>query len=119
MKSLIETISTICIVSIAILFLNPTHLTMPDSFQTTLILSVIIAFLFFAAVLWREKPEDERDQSHIIHAGRLSYIIGVGLVVVGILLQAVKHEVDAWLVITLCDMVLSKFLSRLYFRLKM
>lgn len=119
MKIIIETISTIFIVCIALLFLNPTHLTMPDSFNTMLMLGVIIAFLFFAGIVWKEKAEDERDQVHIIHAGRLSYIIGVGLVVIGILLQAVKHEVDAWLVITLCGMVLSKFLSRLYFRLKM
>ena len=119
MKNIIETISTVVILGIAILFLNPTHLTMPDSFVTMLMLGVIIAFLFFAAILWREKAEDERDQLHIMHAGRLSYIVGVGLLIGGIISQAFQHEVDAWLVITLCGMVLSKFASRVYARLKM
>lgn len=119
MKTLIETSSTLVILGIAILFLNPTHLTMPDSLSAMLSLGVIIAFLFFVAVLWREKAEDERDQLHIMHAGRASYIVGVGLLVLGILLQALDHEVDPWLVITLCGMVIAKFASRVYARLRM
>ena len=57
---IIETISAIAILGIAILFLNPGHLTMPDSMQSMLIIGLIVSFLTFAAYLFREKSSDER-----------------------------------------------------------
>ena len=53
---IIETISAIAILGIAILFLNPGHLTMPDNMQSMLIIGLIVSFLTFAAYLFRENP---------------------------------------------------------------
>ena len=116
---IIETISAIAILGIAILFLNPGHLTMPDNIQSMLIVGFIISFLTFAAYLFREKSSDERESIHILTAGRLSYLVGVGTLIVGIVLQALKHEIDPWLVIALCAMVFSKLVSRIYSHFKM
>src|SRR3989344_8123768 len=116
---LIETISAIAILGIAILFLNPGHLSMPDNVQSMLIVGLIISFLTFAAYLFREKSSDERESIHILTAGRISYLVGVGALIVGIILQALKHEIDPWLVIALCAMVFSKLLSRIYSHFRM
>lgn len=115
----IETISAIGILGIAILFLNPGHLTMPDTMVSMLIVGLILSFLTFAAFLFREKSSDERESVHILTAGRISYLVGVGVLIVGIILQALKHEIDPWLVISLCAMVFSKLLSRIYSHFKM
>lgn len=111
---IIETVSAIAILGIAFLFLNPGHLTMPDTMVSMLIVVLIVSFLTFSAFLFREKASDEREVVHVLTAGRISYLVGVGTLVVGIILQAVKHEIDSWLVIALCAMVFSKLLSRIY-----
>jgi peptidoglycan/LPS O-acetylase OafA/YrhL len=116
---IIETISAIAILGIAILFLNPGHLTMPETMVSMLIVSLIVAFLTFAAYLLREKSSDEREAVHILTAGRISYLVGVGTLILGIILQALKHEIDPWLVIALCAMVFSKLISRIYSHFKM
>jgi len=111
---IVEIFSALSILSIAILFLNPTHLTMPDTIQSMLILGLIIAFLVFSAYLLKEKSSDERELIHILKAGRVSYLVGVGTLVIGLIVQATMHEVDKWLVIVLCAMVFSKLISRIY-----
>jgi amino acid transporter len=116
---IIETISATLILGIVILFLNPGHLAMPDTIVSMLIVALIVSFLTFAAYLLREKSSDERDAIHILTAGRISYLVGVGVLIIGIILQALKHEIDPWLVIALCAMVFSKLLSRIYSHFKM
>jgi len=116
---IIETISAIVILGIAILFLNPGHLTMPDSMQSMLIVGLIVSFLTFSAYLFREQSSDERESMHILTAGRISYLVGVGTLILGIIFQALEQEIDPWLVIALCAMVFSKLLSRIYSHFKM
>lgn len=116
---IIEIISAAVILIIAIVFLNPSHLTMPESINSMLIVSMILAFLTFAAYVFKEKPSDERDAAHIQAAGRISYLVGVTALIIGIVVQALRHEIDPWLVLALCAMVFSKLVSRIYSRFKM
>lgn len=116
---IVEVVSAIIILGIAILFLNPTHLTMPDSMNSMLILAMIISFLFFSAFILKESSSDERETLHKIAASRISYLVGVGALVLGIVIQALNHNIDAWLVVVLSIMVFSKLISRIYYRFKM
>lgn len=116
---LIETISAIIIVGIAILFFNPGHLAMPDTVVSLMVVGLIVAFLTFAGFLLREKSADEREELHVKTAGRISYLVGVAVLIIGIILQGLNHNIDQWLVIALCAMVLTKLLSRIYSRFKM
>lgn len=116
---IVQTISAIIILGIATLFLNPGNLTMPDNVQSMMIVGLIVSFLTFAAYIFSEKSSDEREAVHILTAGRISYLVGVGTLIVGIIVQALKHEIDAWLVISLCTMVFSKLVSRIYSHFKM
>lgn len=116
---IIETLSAVVILAIAVLFLNPGHLSMPDTMQSMLIVGIILAFLTFAAFILKEKSSDERESLHILAAGRISYLVGVGTLILGIIVQGLNHNIDPWLIIVLCAMVLSKLLSRIYSRFKM
>lgn len=111
---IIESLTAIAILGIAILFLNPGHLAMPDTIQSMLIICLIISYLGFSAFIFRERPKDERESFHVLSAGRFSYLVGVGALISGIIIQALSHEIDPWLVIALCAMVFSKILWRIY-----
>lgn len=116
---IIETVSAFTILGIALLFLNPGRLTMPDSMISMLIIGLIVSFLTFAAFIFRESSSDERESLHILRAGRISYLVGVAALIVGIIVQTLKHEIDTWLIIALCAMIFSKLLSRIYSHFKM
>lgn len=116
---IVETVSALVILGIAVLFLNPGHLAMPDTMVSMLSVGFIVSFLIFAAYLLRESSSDERESIHILTAGRISYLVGVGTLIGGIIIQTAQHDIDMWLVITLCAMVFSKLLSRIYSRFKM
>lgn len=115
----IETISALIILGIAILFLNPGHLSMPESMVSMMIVTFIVAFLAFAAFLLKEQSSDEREVVHVLTAGRISYLAGVGALILGIIIQSAGHEIDPWLVISLCVMVFTKLLSRIYSHFRM
>lgn len=116
---IIESVSAIAILGIAVLFLNPGNLAMPDTVQSMLIVGLILAFLTFAAYIYRERSSDEREAVHIMAAGRISYLVGVATLIIGIITQALRHDIDTWLVITLSVMVFSKLLSRIYSHFRM
>lgn len=115
----IEIISALVILGIALLFLNPGHFAMPESVISMLVVALLVAFLTFAALILKEKSLDEREERHILTAGRISYVVGVAMLVIGIIIQSVHHDIDPWLVFALCAMIFSKLVSRMYLRLKM
>lgn len=111
---IIQLISAVVILGIAILFLNPGHLSMPDNMNSMLAVAMIIAFLAFAGMVLKEKSTDEREQMHALSAGRTSYLVGVTILIVAVIIQALSHNIDPWLVIALCAMVFTKLISRIY-----
>ncbi len=118
MNTVFEVIFGGIILVILAVFLNPTHLLMPESVNTMLVLGLVMAFLVFVGMVWREKADDERDVLHIQKAGRLSFLVGISILVVGVTVQATMHEIDSWLVFALSGMVLTKLVSRIYHNLR-
>lgn len=116
--TVIESIISILILGILILFLNPTHLLMPESVNSMLMIGLIIAFLVFVGLIWKEKPSDERELTHIQKAGRFSFLTGCAILVVGIIIEAAKHKIDPWLLLALSGMILTKLIARLYYNVK-
>lgn len=120
MNSIIKSEVLIATILIAILvaFLQPFGLSMPDSSVSMLIVALIIAFLLFASVVWKEETKDERESLHKLQAGQISFIVGAGILIVGIIVQSLQHNIDVWLIITLVGMILTKVFSRLYSAIK-
>lgn len=116
---IIETLSAVVILIIAVICLNPGNLSMPNSIVSMLHIGFVLSFLTFAAYLLKEKSSDERESLHVLAASRISYLVGVGALIAGISIQTVNHNIDPWLVGTLCLMILSKLISRMYSHFKM
>lgn len=105
---------SIILLGVLVIFLNPTNLLMPDSLNLMLILGLIIGFLGFVSFIWKETATDEREATHIWKAGRLSFLVGVTVVVIGIIVQAMKHDIDPWLLYVLFAMVAAKLVSIIF-----
>lgn len=116
---IIETISALVILGIALFFSGSESLSMPQSVMSMLIVGILISFLVFAGFIFKEKGSDERESMHILAAGRISYLVGVATLIIGIIFQALKHSIDPILVIALCAMVFTKLIFRIYSHFKM
>lgn len=98
------------VVTLAAALLDPFMLLMPKMAFYFVTASFFILFVLYAVALWNEKIEDEREYTHRAFAGRVAYLSGATVLVLGILYQAfIVHTVDPWLVLALSVMVVAKF----------
>ncbi len=106
---------SLLLIALTLLFLNPFQkLWMPTMFMSTIVLLFVVVFLLLAGVIWKETTGDERELQHRQVAGRISFLVGTGLLIIGIIIQTLQHRLDSWLLITLCGMVTTKLIARLY-----
>lgn len=111
-NNLKETIVTIALIAIAILLLNPFHFWMPDMMVMCMLATALVLFGIFASFILREKSVDEREAQHKSLAGRNAFLVGSGILMLGIVVQGYTHTVDPWLVVALIGMVIVKILTR-------
>lgn len=112
MKSAVEIIIGIVVLGILGIFLNPTNLLMPDSVNLMLILGLILGFLAFVGLFWKEQTGDERETMHMQKSGRISFFVGATILVIGVVIQTLDHNIDPWLLYALSGMVLTKLITR-------
>ena len=79
---------------------------------------LVVSFILLCVVSLKEKSSDEREQLHNYKAGRISYLIGLGVLILAVIIQSMKHSVDPWLLAAAVVMILSKFVSNLYHKIK-
>jgi len=111
-----ETTVSIILLILLFLFLNPFNFWMPSSLVMMMVLGLIVVFVIFASLFWRELAQDERENSHRMRAGRIAFLVGTSVLVLGVIIQGVKHAVDIWLVVALGAMVLAKISVLVYSR---
>lgn len=111
-------LSLILIAFIALCFYPLQQLLMPTMFSSIILIGLAIVFVIFAIFVWREKPQDEREEKHRLIAGRVGFLVGAGILVAGIVIETLKHELDSWLLLTLAAMILGKLLATLYYQTK-
>ena len=110
-----EVTLSLLLVGLTLLFLNPFQkLWMPTMFMSLIVLAFILVFLLFAGLAWKEVAGDEREEQHRQFAGRISFLSGIGLLMIGIIYQSLQHALDPWLLVILCSMVIIKLFTRLY-----
>lgn len=88
----------------------------PHGVELSFIVGLSVVFILFVTAIFKEQLGDERERQHARSAGRISYLIGVGLLVIGIIYQALTGQIDTWLIVTLVAMLLSKIISIIYLR---
>ena len=100
------------------LLLNPLGFWMPTTFHMAIVLGLVVVFALFSSFIWRENARDEREGLHKMMAGRIAFFAGTAVLVIGIIVQSFKHELDFWLVLTLGTMIFAKIIGLLYGRIK-
>lgn len=114
----LQIVTSLIILAILALFLGSSSLLMPNSVHTMLMLGLMLGFLAFVGLIWRERAQDEREALHMQLSGRISFFVGTALLVIGILWQATTHNIDPWLIYALASMVLAKVISRIFHHFK-
>lgn len=117
-KLIQEIVISLTLIGLLVFLLNPTHILMPTSLQNMLLVVLSALFILFLSFFWRENSADEREKLHKYIAGRFAFLVGVGVLVVGVIFQTLSHEVDPWLIIALVAIVLSKIAALIYNQFK-
>ncbi len=109
-----ELFISLVLIVLLLLFLDPFDFLMPPSFVMMAVIFVIVVFSIFSAVVWRENPKDERESFLGMFAGRVAYLSGTTILLLGIVFQEIKHRLDPWLVYALMGMIIAKTMGLLY-----
>ncbi len=109
-----ETIISLILIGLLIFFVNPFDFLMPQQMHPLMIPLLIILFIIFAGLLWKENPGDEREQFHKFIASRFAYLAGIATLIMGIIIQSVHHVIDPWLIIAVCITLLAKIIGLIY-----
>ncbi|MBI3304836.1 hypothetical protein HYZ80_00720 [Candidatus Parcubacteria bacterium] len=118
-NNLIQEIAiSLVLIILLVLFLNPFGFWMPTTLLMMMVLGLVVVFVVFASFVWKENTRDERESLHKMMAGRIAFLAGTALLVIGIIVQSFKHELDYWLVFTLGTMILAKIIGLTYGRIK-
>lgn len=109
-----ELIISLVLIGLLVFFINPLDLLMPQPLHPFMLPFLAVLFIIFAGLLWRETPGDEREQLHKFIASRFAYFAVIAALLIGVIVQSFKGELDPWLVIAVCIALLAKILGFLY-----
>ena len=109
-----EIIASCILVVLIVLVLNPFHFWMPMPLHVMVLGATIAVFGVVAGFVMRERAIDERDVAHRMRAGRIAFLTGTAILVIGIVVQSFMYEVDPWLAGALAGMLIAKMLARVY-----
>jgi cytochrome c biogenesis factor len=119
MKKIIsEILISIILISLTLTLVDPFMYWMPSQSEKVILLLVVFVFIAYAAFFWKERVVDEREERRRMEVSRSSWLTGVAVLVVGLLIEGLSGIVDPWLVYSLSAMVLAKAVTSLYFNLK-
>ncbi len=113
-----EIIVSVVLIVLLVLFINPFDFWMPNALLLTMVCVLVVVFMIFASFIWRENSRDEREGLHKMMASRIAFLAGTAALVIGIIVQSFRQELDFWLVLTLGIMILAKIIGLIYSRSK-
>lgn len=97
-----------------LLLLNPFNIMMKLMLSAGVVALLVILYLIKFFIIWREKPQDERDLKHRFQSSWASYSTVSILLFIGVVVEALRGDVDVWLIVALTGMFISKLVSLLY-----
>ncbi len=100
-----------------LILVNPFIFEMTEMFMISCTVIAVVLFIIFALMVLNERGLDEREQQHTAFAGRISYIVGSSVLLIGIVNQLMHHIIDVWLVSAFIAMLVSKVFALYYSRL--
>lgn len=109
-----EILVSVLLMLLTVLLLNPFEFWMPPMLVSAMLTLLVASFSLLATFIMKEVVVDEREAGHRMIAGRVAFLIGSAILILGIVIQSLSHDVDFWLVITLVFMIIGKFGSLFY-----
>lgn len=106
-----ELLISIILVVLLVAIMNPFGLLMPGMVQMVIMGAVAVAFAVFAGFVWRERARDEREERNRMQVGRIAFLAGGAMLVIGTFVQVMAHAVDPWLPGTLAVMITAKLIG--------
>lgn len=106
------TLVALVVIAALALMMCPLPFLMLTSTQMILVSLAALGFITWVGFHWQERAVDEREELHRFLAGRFAYFVGASILMLGILIQSLQHNVDTWLVGALIGMILAKILSK-------
>ncbi len=98
---------------------DPLNWFMPEFLQKPHLLIITVVFIFFASLIWKEHPKDEREEMIRLKIGRLSFLVGTASLIIGIFVERwTTGVVNLWLVLSLAMMLMAKILGSIYYNQK-
>lgn len=110
----IESILLALLSGLLVWLLNPFNLMMKLMLSSGVIICLAVLYIVKFFVIFREKPQDERDIQHRYHSSWVSYSTVSVLLFCGVIVESIQGEVDLWLIIAFTGMLLSKLASLVY-----
>jgi hypothetical protein len=102
------------LVGIVVFLCNPFHRWMPTMMMVTLVSGALVCFGFLASFLFHENASDEREVVNRMQAGRVAFLAGSATLLIGSIVQILRHDIDIWLAGSFVVMVVAKFLTNVY-----
>ena len=107
-KSLFDIILLLGLGIIAFLAVAPHAVVMPSALQMLLLAIVLVLTSGFLVFLWREQPDDERELQNQALASRWAYLIGSVVLILALVIQSIKHDLDPVIPVALLAMIATK-----------
>lgn len=104
----------LALVVLLVLLSDSFMLWMPGPFQMMVLLAAAVCVLLWSGFVMYEKANDERELQHSMFAGRVAYLLGVGVLTVALLIEGFQQNIDPWILVALGAMVVSKLFARWY-----
>lgn len=90
------------------LAIAPKTFVMPSSLQMLILATVLGLIATFLVLLWREKPDDEREMQNQALASRSAYVVGSLVLIAALIIQSFQHNLDPAVPIALLAMIATK-----------
>jgi di/tricarboxylate transporter len=114
-NNLVHIFLALVLVVLLVLLMDPFMYWMPPMVAMTVLLVAVVVLCVWSGFVMKEQASDEREALHRMNAGRVAYLLGIGILTLALVVQGLAHEIDPWIALTLGVMVISKLAARLYF----
>lgn len=113
-NSLVQVVIAVALAALLILLTDPFMLIMPDMLGMAVLLCASVLLCLWAGLVMQEKVNDEREAFHRMNAGRIAYLLGIGVLSTALVVQGLSHSIDPWIALALGVMIIGKLIVRLY-----
>lgn len=109
-----EVTMTTVLLILLLLFLDPFMVVMSHTLVYMAICLLILFFVLFAGLVWREGAVDEREVMHRMMASRAGYLAGMAVLIIMVIVETIGNHPKTGLILALMAMIVAKMITSWY-----